>query len=297
MKRAVTLVLLAATTALTVPAAAAQDPDGAFAAGRAERQAARQAERAARSETPRQERVRTEAPRQEVRQERVRVETPAPAPAQVDLAAQRRDRGDRGTRGDRSGQSQTVRDAWQGNNNDAARARYERQAAENALRYGTREQRQEVRQDIRSGEVNVPRSELRDIRRDRREDRRDWRQDRREDRRDWRNDRRDDRREWRRDWRNDRRYDWNGYRNQNRFIFRVNPYYSPYGYGYSYRRFGIGSILDSLLFGRNYWLSDPYQYRLPPAPPGYQWVRYYNDVILVDTWNGRVVDVIYDFFW
>ncbi|MFN3726375.1 MAG: RcnB family protein [Allosphingosinicella sp.] len=276
MKRAVTLVLLAATTALTVPAAAAQDPDANEI--RAARQEARQANRAARQEM-RQER-RSEAPRQE----RVRVETPsvqAPATVQVDLAAQRRDRGDRGDR-IRTGQSQTLRDAWQGNPNDPARSRYERQAAENALRYGTREQRREVRQDIRQ---------------ERREDRRDWRQDRREDRRDWRQDRREDRREWRRDWRNDRRYDWNGYRNQNRFIFRLNPYYSPYGYGYGYRRFGIGSVIDSLLFGRNYWISDPWQYRLPPAPPGYQWVRYYNDVILVDTWNGRVVDVIYDFFW
>lgn len=281
MKRAVTLVLLAATTALTVPAAMAQDSDANEV--RAARQEARQATRAARQEVRQQ---RNDTPRQE----RVRVETPrvqAPAPAQVDLAAQRRDRGDRGDRGNRGDrgrtpQSQTVRDAWQGNPNDPARSRYERQAAENALRYGTREQRREVRQDVRQ---------------ERRDDRRDWRGDRRDDRRDWRNDRRDDRRDWRRDWRNDRRYDWNGYRNQNRFIFRVNPYYSPYGYGYGYRRFGIGSILDSLLFGRNYWISDPWQYRLPPAPPGYQWVRYYNDVVLVDTYTGRIEDVIYDFFW
>lgn len=282
MKRAVTLVLLAATTALTVPAAAAQDSDANEV--RAARQEARQAARAARQEARQEQR----AARPDVRQEqRVRVETPrVQAPTQAEFAAQRRDRGDRGPRGDSGAPSQTVRDAWQGNANDRARSRYERQAAENALRYGTSDQRREVREDIRNDRVDVPRSTLRDIR-----------QDRREDRRDWRNDRRGDRREWRRDWRNDRRYDWNSYRNQNRFIFRVNPYYSPYGYGYGYRRFGIGSILDSLLFGRNYWIGDPWQYRLPPAPPGYQWVRYYNDVILVDTWNGRVVDVIYDFFW
>jgi len=282
MKRAVTLVLLAATTALTVPAAVAQDSDANEV--RAQRQEARQANRAQRQEARQQRRI--DSPR---------VQAPAPtqvapaqaAPAPVAIVAQRRNRDGEGRRGDRGNrpntpQSQTVRDAWQGNPNDAARDRYERQAAENAMRYGTREQRREVRQDIRQ---------------DRREDRRDWREDRRGDRGDWRQDRRGDRREWRRDWRNDRRYDWNHYRNQNRFIFRLNPYYSPYGYGYGYRRFGIGSILDSLLFGRNYWVSDPWQYRLPPAPPGYQWVRYYNDVILVDTWNGQVVDVIYDFFW
>jgi len=285
MKRAVTLVLLAATTALTVPAAVAQDSDAASA--RAERQANRAERQANRAE--RQASRPDRAVRQEARQQ-PRAEAPVRVERQVNRAERRGGAGDGRT-------SQTVRDAWQGNPNDPARARYERRAAENALRYGTREQRQDVREDIRSGRVNVPRSELRDIRQDRREDRRDWRQDRRDDRRDWRQDRREDRREWRRDWRNDRRYDWNGWRNQNRFVFRLNPYYSPYGYGYSYRRFGIGSILDSLLFGRNYWISDPWQYRLPPAPPGYQWVRYYNDVILVDTWNGQVVDVIYDFFW
>lgn len=269
MKRAVTLVLLAATTALTVPAAVAQDSNANEA--RSERREARQVTRADRREARQQRR--SDSPRAQAPAEtQVAPARTAPAPAAV--VAQRRDRdGNRGDRGDRARtpQSQTVRDAWQGNPNDPARARYERQAAENALRYGTREQRREVRQDVR--------------------------QDRREDRRDWRQDRREDRREWRRDWRNDRRYNWNHYRTQNRFVFRLNPYYSPYGYGYSYRRFGIGSVLDSLLFGRNYWVSDPWQYRLPPAPPGYQWVRYYNDVILVDTWNGRVVDVIYDFFW
>ncbi|WP_166039783.1 RcnB family protein [Sphingosinicella sp. YJ22] len=290
MKRAVTLVLLAATTALTVPAAVAQDSNANEA--RSERRETRQATRADRREARQQRRSdspRAQAPAETAQAPAETQVAPArtpPAPAAV--VAQRRDRdGNRSDRGNRPRvpQSQTVRDAWQGNPNDPARARYERQAAENALRYGTREQRREVRQDIRQ---------------DRREDRRDRREDRaerREDRRDWRQDRRADRREWRRDWRNDRRYDWGRYRNQNRFVFRLNPYYSPYGYGYGYRRFGIGSVLDSLLFGRNYWVSDPWQYRLPPAPPGYQWVRYYNDVILVDTWNGRVVDVIYDFFW
>jgi len=26
-------------------------------------------------------------------------------------------------------------------------------------------------------------------------------------------------------------------------------------------------------------------------------VRYYDDVLLIDTYTGQVVDVIYDFFW
>jgi len=28
-----------------------------------------------------------------------------------------------------------------------------------------------------------------------------------------------------------------------------------------------------------------------------RWIRYYDDALLVDTWNGEVVDVIYNFFW
>ena len=38
-------------------------------------------------------------------------------------------------------------------------------------------------------------------------------------------------------------------------------------------------------------------YRLPYAPPGYRWIRYYDDAMLIDTWDGTVVDVIRDFFW
>ncbi|HEY0116134.1 MAG TPA: RcnB family protein, partial [Allosphingosinicella sp.] len=157
------------------------------------------------------------------------------------------------------------------------------------------EQYQAVVQQQRAQRVDR-RDDRRDFRQDRREDRREFRQDRRDDRRDFRQDVRQDRRAWSRDWRRDQRYNWQDYRNYNRNIFRSQPYYAPYR-NYSYSRFSIGMILDQLFFGRNYWLSDPGYYRLPQAPYGYQWVRYYDDVLLVDTYTGRVVDVIYDFFW
>ena len=101
---------------------------------------------------------------------------------------------------------------------------------------------------------------------------------------------------WNRNWRNDNRYDWQRYRYSNRNLFRSGGYYSPYR-GYSYNRLSIGLFLDSLFYSNRYWLSDPYQYRLPPAPYGTQWVRYYDDVVLVDVYTGEVLDVIYDFFW
>jgi Ni/Co efflux regulator RcnB len=38
-------------------------------------------------------------------------------------------------------------------------------------------------------------------------------------------------------------------------------------------------------------------YDLPPAPYPLQWVRYYDDALLVNVFTGQVVDVMYDFFW
>lgn len=103
-------------------------------------------------------------------------------------------------------------------------------------------------------------------------------------------------RRWDRDWRRNDRYDWSRYRSFNRNTFRLGSYYAPYR-NYSYRRVGIGFSLDALFFGSRYWISDPWQYRLPEVYGPYRWVRYYDDVLLVDTYTGEVVDVIYDFFW
>lgn len=195
------------------------------------------------------------------------------------------DGGWRGNRGGNSGgqtgqSSSGYQRGWQGpagteNSSDARR--YNQRAQENAIRYGTPAQRRDAIQD-------------------RRDDQRDWRGDRRDDRRDWRNERRTDRRDWNRGWRNDRRYAWQDWRYQNRNLFRLSPYYSPYR-NYGYQRFGVGLFLDRLFFDQRYWIGDPFYYRLPPAPPGTQWVRYYNDVLLVDVYSGEVIDAIYDFFW
>ena len=111
--------------------------------------------------------------------------------------------------------------------------------------------------------------------------------------RDWRDGRHD--RDWSRDWRRDNRYDWYNYRHRYGSLFRLGRYYDPYGWGY--RRFSIGFSLWPSYYGSGYWLDDPWQYRLPPAYAGTRWVRYYDDVLLVDMYTGEVIDVIYDFFW
>lgn len=102
---------------------------------------------------------------------------------------------------------------------------------------------------------------------------------------------------WNNDWKRDRRYDWRGYRSYNRDYYRLPRYYNPYGNSYGYRRFSIGIILNRMFYNDRYWIDDPWEYRLPPAYGPYRWVRYYDDVLLVDLRNGRVVDVVYDFFW
>ena len=99
---------------------------------------------------------------------------------------------------------------------------------------------------------------------------------------------------WNRDWRNDRRYDWRSYRDRHRSVFHIGIYYDPFGY--SYRPFDIGYRLQPLYFGQRYWI-DPMLYQLPYPPPGTQWVRYWNDAVLVDMYTGEVVDVIRNFFW
>jgi len=105
-----------------------------------------------------------------------------------------------------------------------------------------------------------------------------------------------DHRRWDRGWRNNSHYDWYNYRSRNHSYFRVGHYYAPYR-DYSYSRLSIGFMLGSGFYGSRYWINDPWRYRLPDVYGSYRWIRYYDDVLLVDTYTGEVVDVIYDFFW
>ncbi|MGI8706415.1 MAG: RcnB family protein [Sphingomicrobium sp.] len=96
-------------------------------------------------------------------------------------------------------------------------------------------------------------------------------------------------------WRSDRRYDWRNYRDRNRSHFRVGLYFDPFGW--NYRRYDVEWRLWPSYYSSNYWLNDPFMYRLPYAPWPYKWVRYYDDALLVNVYTGQVADVIYDFFW
>jgi len=104
-----------------------------------------------------------------------------------------------------------------------------------------------------------------------------------------------DGRRWSGEWRKDHRYNWRNYRSRYASLFRVGRYYDPFGYGY--RRWSIGYSLWPSYYRSNYWLNDPWQYRLPPAYGPYRWIRYFNDALLVNIYTGEVVDVVYGFFW
>jgi hypothetical protein len=100
---------------------------------------------------------------------------------------------------------------------------------------------------------------------------------------------------WNHNWRKDHRYDWRHHRNRHRSLFHLGFYFDPYGWGY--QPFSIGWRLWPNYYSSRYWINNPYTYRLPYAPPGTRWIRYWNDALLVDTFTGEVLDVIPNFFW
>jgi len=99
---------------------------------------------------------------------------------------------------------------------------------------------------------------------------------------------------WNRDWRNDRRYDWRDRRYRHRSLFHLGLYIDPFGWGY--QPYSIGYDLQPSYYQQNYWI-DPAMYGLPYPPPGAQWVRYWNDAVLVDMYSGQIIDSIPGFFW
>lgn len=133
--------------------------------------------------------------------------------------------------------------------------------------------------------------EVRDSQRDLRRDQRNLRDAQRfgtkRDVRDARRDVRSSQRELRQDWRD--------YRRTNRNVFRQPAYVGPRGY--TYRPVAVGHRFQPAYYGNRYWVNNFSTYRLPPPGRNARWVRYGNDVVLVDTRNGRVLQVYDRFFW
>ena len=88
------------------------------------------------------------------------------------------------------------------------------------------------------------------------------------------------------------------------FIFRGRPFHPipfarPWVYppGWGYRRWVVGAILPPLFLVPAYYYADWAALGLPPPEPGFQWVQYGPDLLLVNVATGQVVDVAYGVFY
>jgi Ni/Co efflux regulator RcnB len=70
-----------------------------------------------------------------------------------------------------------------------------------------------------------------------------------------------------------------------------------YPRGYRYRRWSVGLLLPRLFLSNSYYWNDYGALGLGPPPPGYVWVRYGPDLLLVSRYTGRIADVIYGAFY
>jgi|SRR5579862_3147773 len=88
------------------------------------------------------------------------------------------------------------------------------------------------------------------------------------------------------------------------FVFRGRPFHPapfarPWVYppGWGYRRWGVGMVLPPLFLAPAYFYADYAALGLPPPEPGFQWVQYGPDLLLVNLATGQVVDVAYGVFY
>jgi Ni/Co efflux regulator RcnB len=88
-----------------------------------------------------------------------------------------------------------------------------------------------------------------------------------------------------------------------RFLYHGRPFnrvhLAPFVYppGWAYRRWAIGGVLPPLFLASAYYYSGWAALGLPPPQPGFQWVRYGPDLLLVNVTTGQVVDTVYGAFY
>lgn len=70
---------------------------------------------------------------------------------------------------------------------------------------------------------------------------------------------------------------------------------APGGWG-AYRRPVRGWVLPSYWIGGSFWISDWTNWGLSRPPAGYNWVRYYDDAVLVDR-SGKIWDSVSGIDW
>jgi len=101
-------------------------------------------------------------------------------------------------------------------------------------------------------------------------------------------------------WREYDRYRQQHFRLDNGRYFGRSRYYAgsflwPRGFGV--RQWLIGEWLPSAFFFDSRYEVDYWRFGLYEPPAGCRWVRVGNDALLVDDFNGEVLDAVYDLFW
>jgi Nickel/cobalt transporter regulator len=91
---------------------------------------------------------------------------------------------------------------------------------------------------------------------------------------------------------------------RNPFVFHGHPIHHirfarpwVWPHGYAYQRWVIGSVLPPVFVASTYYYANWAAVGLSPPSPGYQWIQYGPDLLLVELATGRVVDVAYDVFY
>jgi Ni/Co efflux regulator RcnB len=80
-------------------------------------------------------------------------------------------------------------------------------------------------------------------------------------------------------------------------VNRVHAAAFSYPRGWGYRRWAIGATLPGLFLAPAYYYTDWAGLGLSPPDPGFEWVRYGPDLLLVNVSTGQVVDVVYGVFY
>jgi len=124
----------------------------------------------------------------------------------------------------------------------------------------------EQKQDVKNAKRYGTRADVREERRDVREARQELKED---------------------------RQDWRSYKQQNRRAFQASRFNAPF----RYRTFNSGVSIGASYYAPRYRVTNYSNYRLP-QPGRYQtYVRHYNDVLLVNTRTGRVIQASRGFYW
>lgn len=90
------------------------------------------------------------------------------------------------------------------------------------------------------------------------------------------------------------REDWIDYKKKNPTVFDIDDYVGPTGY--TYERRAVGYIFPPEYRADRYYLNDFATYRLGAPATGQRYIRYGNDVALIDSATGAVIRIYEGFF-